>query len=202
MVSFLSVFCSKKPERSFIQTWSISFIKFFLNKEFNKEIETIRFKTIKRTKIYLPIQVLGHEFSGEIIEIGSKVNQNIGDRVVVNPLIPCESCTPCNEENYQLCENIDSIGRTLPGAFSEQVLVPAKNIIKIPDKMSYEKASLADVYAVAFHNYHLAGSPKEKKILIIGDGAVGLSCLQVFENNNVSILGKHQKGLLSSTDLL
>lgn len=144
---------------------------------------------------YLKTQILGHEFSGEILEIGSEVDEiNVGERVTASPLIPCGSCLPCEEDHYQLCDDIESIGRTLPGAFSEEVLVPAKNVRKISGNTTYEQASLTDVVAVAVHNYHLAGSPQGKRVLIFGDGAVGLSCLQVYhQENNVDVVGKHHK---------
>ncbi|MHA1873835.1 MAG: zinc-dependent alcohol dehydrogenase [Candidatus Heimdallarchaeaceae archaeon] len=144
---------------------------------------------------YLKTHILGHEFSGEILEIGHQVKEiGLGDRVTASPLISCSSCLPCQEGHYQLCYNIESIGRTLPGAFSEQVLVPAKNIRRISNNITYEQAALTDLVAVAVHNYHLAGSPKGKEILIFGDGAVGLSCLQVYgQANNVDLVGKHHK---------
>jgi len=144
---------------------------------------------------YLRTRILGHEFAGEILEIGNQVSRiYIGDRVTVNPLIPCGSCLQCQQGHYQLCYNIESIGRTLPGAFSEQVLVPAKNVKKISEDVTYEKAALTDVVAVAVHNYHLSGSPRGKEILIFGDGAVGLSCLQVYgQANKVDLVGKHHK---------
>jgi L-iditol 2-dehydrogenase len=144
---------------------------------------------------YLKTQIFGHEFSGEILEIGSDVEGiSLGERVTASPLIPCGSCLPCEDNHYQLCNSIESIGRTLSGAFSEQVLVPAKNVRRISNDTTYEQASLTDVVAVAVHNYHLAGSPREKRILIVGDGAVGLSCLQVYnQDNNVDVVGKHHK---------
>ncbi|MFW9876178.1 MAG: alcohol dehydrogenase catalytic domain-containing protein [Candidatus Thorarchaeota archaeon] len=144
---------------------------------------------------YLKTQILGHEFSGEILETGSEVEElSIGERVTASPLIPCDSCPSCEKGHSQLCEDIESIGRTLPGAFSEQVLVPAKNVRRLSNDTIYEQACLSDVVAVAVHNYHLAGSPKGKRILILGDGAVGLSCLQVCgQENNVDIVGKHHR---------
>jgi threonine dehydrogenase-like Zn-dependent dehydrogenase len=80
-------------------------------------------------------------------------------------------------------------------------LIPAKNVRKIADNTTYEQASLTDVVAVAIHNYHLAGSPRGKGALIIGDGAVGLSCLQVYNlENNVDVIGKHNKHKVEKLD--
>lgn len=147
---------------------------------------------------YLKTQILGHEFSGEILETGSEVEGiSIGERVTASPLIPCGSCLPCGDDHYQLCDNIESIGRTLPGAFSEEVLIPGKNIRQISNNTTYEQASLTDVVAVAVHNYHLADSPRGRTILIYGDGAVGLSCLQVYkQENDVDVVGKHNKHMV------
>lgn len=144
---------------------------------------------------YLKTQILGHEFSGKILEIGSEVEEiGIGDRVTASPLITCGTCSPCEENHYQWCDNIESIGRTLSGAFSEQVLVPAKNVRRISKDTTYEQACLTDVVAVAVHTYHLADSPRRMNVLIIGDGAVGLSCLQVYnQENKVDVIGKHHK---------
>ena len=144
---------------------------------------------------YLKTRILGHEFSGEISELGKKVESlDLEQRVTAIPLIPCYICLPCKEEAYQLCENIKSVGRNLPGAFSEQVLVPAKNVRKISDTTSYETACFSDVVAVVVHNYHIANSPMGKRVLIFGDGAVGLTCLQIYaKDNHVDVVGKHNE---------
>lgn len=143
---------------------------------------------------YLSTKVLGHEFAGEIVEVSSHEDSFcVGDRVTAVPLVSCYACPSCEDGHYQLCANIESIGRTLRGAFSEQVLVPSKNLRRISSDLSCEEACLTDVFAVAVHTYHLADSPEGKRVLIIGDGAIGLSCLEVFKQKNVvDIIGKHQ----------
>jgi len=147
---------------------------------------------------YSGIEVLGHEFSGCIEEVGISSNGlKVGDRVVVNPLIPCYSCNLCKEKQYQLCTNLNAIGRTVQGAFAEYVAAPSKNIRKISERLSYETAALTDVVAVAIHNYHLSDSPKNKDILIYGDGPIAITCLQIYKEyrNKISLIGKHKKNL-------
>lgn len=149
-------------------------------------------------------EVLGHEFSGYIKEVkGSSDNFKIGDRVTAIPLIPCYSCATCKGGSHHLCNNLNSIGKTLQGAFAEHILVPSRNVRKISERLSYEVASLTDVVAVAIHSYHLAGSPKNKDILIYGDGSVAVTCLQVYKNygNRVTLIGKHKKNLELSKSL-
>jgi threonine dehydrogenase-like Zn-dependent dehydrogenase len=145
---------------------------------------------------YLRSNILGHELAGEITEVGDRVNNvRVGDRITANPLIPCYRCQPCQRGSYGLCENLLSIGKALPGAFAEEVLVPAENVRKLKDKISFDEASLTDVVAVALHSYHLAGSPKMKNILIHGDGPVGLVCTQILKNNRniIDVIGKHHQ---------
>lgn len=142
--------------------------------------------------------LLGHEFSGQISEIGKKTSAlEVGMRVTANPLVPCYSCPQCDSENYNLCQRVSAIGRDLAGAFAEYVLVPSKNVRPIPENMSFEVAAMTDLVAVALHSYNLAGSPDNKRILIYGDGAIGLSCLQVYKakNNKTFMIGKHPLNL-------
>ena len=152
----------------------------------------------KHPSSYLKTSILGHEFSGQITDIKSTNKKNkIGDRVTAIPLIPCYSCEPCKNGQKQLCKNLKYIGKDLPGAFAEYVSVPVTNIRKIPENLNYETAALTDVAAVAVHCYHLADSPKNKDILVYGDGTVALSCLQLFhiKGNKVTLIGKHKKNL-------
>jgi L-iditol 2-dehydrogenase len=150
-------------------------------------------------KSYLKTDILGHEISGQVAKVGKRIkNINIGDRVTINPLIPCNNCEKCKQKKYQLCVNLISLGKQLPGGFSQFVIVPAKNLLRVPIGVSYEDACLNDVVAVVLHAYHLSGSPVNKKILIIGDGSVALILLQllVHNKNKVTLIGKHDNNLL------
>ena len=139
-------------------------------------------------------RILGHEFSGTVEEIGSSVSTiNIGDRIVAIPFIPCYECKPCVDEEYALCYNLEAAGKTVQGAFAEKIIMPGKNLIRIKETMSSDIAALTDVVAVALHVYNLANKPNNKEILIIGDGTIGISNLQLFKyhNNNITVIGKN-----------
>jgi len=147
---------------------------------------------------YLMTPVLGHEMAGTIAQIYDKERGfRTGEQVTATPLIPCESCTECVNERYQTCDNLNAIGRTLPGAFAEYVAIPVKNLRRIPPSINLDAAALTDVVAVAVHTYHLASSPEKQRVVIIGDGPVGLLAGQLFARTNAtSLVGKHERNLM------
>ena len=94
---------------------------------------------------YYP-NVLGHEFSGVVEEIGEGVTTlKPGDRVAGVPLVPCMKCEDCQKGNYSLCKHYSFIGSREFGSFAEYVVVPEKNAVKFEDSVSFEQG---DDYAV------------------------------------------------------
>ena len=74
-------------------------------------------------------QVLGHEFSGEVVKLGDDVkNVQIGYRVTVAPLVPCQDCEECEQGLPAMCTHYSFIGSRRQGAMAEYVAVPAKNL--------------------------------------------------------------------------
>ena len=150
------------------------------------DIQKILYDPLSRKS--LKTEILGHEFSGIIDEVYSNGKFQKNDKVAVIPIIFDKTLSITKSK---------SLGKDLPGGFAEYCLVPIKNLRKIPRGLSFELASLADVVAVSLHSYHLCGSPTNKKILIIGDGAVALSTAIVLKskNNKVSVLGKNKRNM-------
>ncbi|MHA1380814.1 MAG: zinc-dependent alcohol dehydrogenase [Candidatus Helarchaeota archaeon] len=127
-----------------------------------------------------PPVVLGHEFSGYIVEIGEQITgYNIGDKIVVQPHIRCGKCYYCRNNLENLCVNNGGIGFTQDGAFAEFVKVPIKkhNIFKIPNNISYEYAALIETYSIALRVVRLSNISSKDNAVIIGAGAVGLFVL-------------------------
>jgi (R,R)-butanediol dehydrogenase / meso-butanediol dehydrogenase / diacetyl reductase len=83
--------------------------------------------------------VLGHEFAGEVVEVGPGVsNVKVGDRVCVEPIYNCGECAACKRGSYNICEKVGFIGLSGgSGGFPEYSVAPAKMVHKIPDEMSY-----------------------------------------------------------------
>ena len=92
-------------------------------------------------KLPLP-HIPGSDASGVIEQIGSHVSGwKVGDRVVINPGIWCGTCEFCIAGEHSLCKSFKLIGEHLPGAYAEYLKVPARNLLKLPDHVSFEEAA-------------------------------------------------------------
>jgi 2-desacetyl-2-hydroxyethyl bacteriochlorophyllide A dehydrogenase len=139
------------------------------------------------SKRRVPPLVMGHEFSGEIASVGSKVkNLRVGERVVVEPIVSCGICQLCRLGRNNICQNLSLVGLHVSGAFSENVAVPARKCYPLPKTVSFEEASLTEPLAVAVHAVTLAAVEKTTTIAIIGSGAIGLMTLQVAKSIGVN----------------
>jgi L-idonate 5-dehydrogenase len=131
--------------------------------------------------VYTPTRpfIIGHEFSGEICEIGAEVKDfKIGDRVAVEPSMPCGRCDYCRVGRYNLCKNMRYLGSAMydppvDGAFCEYITMPAENCFKIPENLEYGIAALMEPLSVATHALMRAGSLPGHSILITGAGTIG-----------------------------
>ena len=94
----------------------------------------------------------GHEFAGEVVEVGDDVDSKwINKRVGIFPLIPCKSCIPCMNKQYEMCKHYNYLGSRIDGAFAEYVAAPAWNLIELPDGVSFEQAAMLEPMSVAVH---------------------------------------------------
>jgi (R,R)-butanediol dehydrogenase/meso-butanediol dehydrogenase/diacetyl reductase len=126
-----------------------------------------------------PGTVLGHEFSGEVVESRDSAWQP-GDRVIAIPLQPCDECQPqgvCKDGLGILCTRNRIVGMSpeVPGGYAEFVRLGARQLIRVPDEVSLEAASLAEPLAVGAHAVRLAGELLGRRTLVIGAGPIGLA---------------------------
>ncbi len=127
---------------------------------------------------YFP-NVLGHEFSGTIEEIGEGVTSlKPGDRVAGVPLVPCMKCADCQKGNYSLCRHYSFIGSREFGSFAEYVVVPEKNAVKFDDEVSFEKGAFFEPATVALHGLRRVEYRGGKSVAILGGGTIGLMTMQ------------------------
>ncbi|MGL4606665.1 MAG: galactitol-1-phosphate 5-dehydrogenase [Eubacteriaceae bacterium] len=123
--------------------------------------------------------ILGHEFSGEITEVGSEVKEFlVGDKVVVPPLIPCFKCEWCQKGVYSLCEDYDYYGSRRHGALAEYVAVKEGNLLKIPEHVSFEDAATIDPCANAYHGLTQGNFKPGDSVCVVGTGPIGLFAAQ------------------------
>ncbi|KLV23484.1 galactitol-1-phosphate 5-dehydrogenase [Niallia circulans] len=122
--------------------------------------------------------IMGHEFSGIVTEIGSKVtNVKVGERVVVIPFIPCNECEYCLKGQFSLCENHGMIGSKSYGGFAEYCNVPAKNILSIGE-MDFEEAAMIEPLAVALHGVLNIKPHLGDVVAVFGAGTIGMLVIQ------------------------
>lgn len=125
-------------------------------------------------KIEYP-HIIGHEGIGFIEGLGENVSGlKIGDRVAIEPNIPCHHCRFCLSGRGNICENKRVIGLLEPGCFAEYVVLPARACHPIPEEISDENAVLIEPMAVALHALYLSKSKPGDTIAILGLGAIGL----------------------------
>ncbi|AOT72635.1 zinc-dependent alcohol dehydrogenase [Geosporobacter ferrireducens] len=122
----------------------------------------------------------GHEFAGEVVEVGKDVdNFKIGDRVVGGNSAPCFHCYYCNQGMYSLCENLEFLN----GAYSEYVAVPKQivkyNYHKIPEGLDYREASLVEPLACALHGIERTPVRVGDVVAVIGAGPIGLMFIKL-----------------------
>ncbi len=121
-----------------------------------------------------PPLVLGHEFMGEVAEVGHLVDSvKVGDRVSAEGHIVCGHCELCLTGNSHVCRETSIIGVDQDGAFAEYVALPATNIVTIPDAISDEHAAVFDPLGNAFHTV-LHTDVSGKAVAIVGCGPIGL----------------------------
>lgn len=126
-----------------------------------------------------PPVILGHEMSGQVIEVGSDVaSLQVGDRVTVIPHVPCGQCFLCLQGRSNLCRNKRILGTTnWPGAFANIITAPENAIIKLPREVAYEHGILIEPLAVAAHAMRRADVTPADTVLVYGLGAIGLCCV-------------------------
>lgn len=141
----------------------------------------------------------GHEFAGEIIEIGEGVSSEyIGKKVAIFPLVPCMECDSCKSGFYQRCDNYNYFGSRSDGGFAEYISVPVWNLVMLDETMDYKLGAMCEPSAVAFHSIQRAKLSPNDNVLIIGTGAIGiLTAIWAFETGvkKVTVLGRNARKL-------
>ncbi|MFC3909907.1 L-threonine 3-dehydrogenase [Legionella dresdenensis] len=128
--------------------------------------------------IPVPMTV-GHEFCGEIVEIGREVTGlKVGQRVSGEGHITCGMCRNCRAGKRHLCRNTLGVGVNRPGCFAEYLAMPASNILALPDNVSDEQASILDPFGNATH-CALAFDMVGEDVLITGAGPIGIMAVAI-----------------------
>jgi (R,R)-butanediol dehydrogenase/meso-butanediol dehydrogenase/diacetyl reductase len=140
-----------------------------------------------KTGTYEEGLVIGHEFSGEIVELGRDVaDWKLGDRVIANGVRPCGSCYFCHHNRPSLCDNVQMCGVSFDGGFAEFVKVPSDILHRIPESIGDDEATLIDPLSNCIHAVRCSALQLGDRVLIVGAGPIGLLMLQCVKEAGAS----------------
>jgi L-iditol 2-dehydrogenase len=130
--------------------------------------------------------IIGHEWSGTIVKVGSDTfGVKVGDRVAGEPHKGCGFCRNCMTGRYNICENYGNMesghrhyGFTAPGAYAQYIVCSSRTVHPIPDSLSFEEATNVDTAATALHGVKRGKLVPSDDVAVLGPGAVGLLSFQ------------------------
>lgn len=128
----------------------------------------------------VPPTVLGHEFAGEIVELGEGVEGwAIGDRVAVDPNNICGECHYCLSGKAHFCENMIGTGTSSDGGFAEYCAVHTRQLNMLAPELSFEEGAMAEPVSCCLHGMDLTEVEQGDNVLIVGGGAIGQIMLRL-----------------------
>lgn len=123
--------------------------------------------------------ILGHEFSGVVVEVGEGVTKvKVGDTVSGAPLVPCMKCDDCQKGNYSLCKKYDFIGSHSNGSMADYVVIPEANAIPYSPTIPFAQAAMFEPATVALHGLDCNAYHSGEYVAILGGGTIGLFTMQ------------------------
>lgn len=154
---------------------------------------------IQGLKLYLPLGeesygLTGHEWAGEIVEVGEGVKDlSVGDRIVADHILPCGMCAFCKQGKSNLCLNKKYYFR----GYAQYARAWAPTALKIPPHVSYEEACLTEPLSTCLNTMEKLEIGLEDKVVIIGDGVIGMLHLQLAKllGAEVIMIGHHDERL-------
>lgn len=154
--------------------------------------------------VHYPV-IPGHEWAGTVVEVGSRVESvQVGDRVVCEGLIGCNSCRRCRSGETHWCERIEALGFTRPGGYAELVAVPARVVHRLPDHVSFDAGVLIEPASVVLHGLDKARPQLGESVGVIGIGTLGslaITMLRLYSPSRIVAYGVRKEELELATQL-
>jgi (R,R)-butanediol dehydrogenase/meso-butanediol dehydrogenase/diacetyl reductase len=125
-----------------------------------------------------PGTVMGHEFAGEVVEVGAdlKSQWKVGDRACALPCIGCGKCRACLDGDIVACPTLRTVGLgQIPGAYSQYVLTGSNESLRLPAGVSFREGALVEPLAVGLHAVNQARLMPGERVMVIGAGPIGLA---------------------------
>lgn len=156
-----------------------------------------------------PPTILGHEFSGIVVETGEAVTAcKPGDRVCVDPNCYCGACEPCKSGQVHFCEHMTGYGTTVNGGFAEYCAVNERQVYKLGEHTTYEQGAMTEPVACCLHGIDMCGIQPGHQVVVIGGGMIGLLMLQLARQAGAAkvallepVEGKRQTGKQLGADV-
>lgn len=127
-----------------------------------------------------PPTILGHEFSGVVVQTGSAVTAcKAGDRVCVDPNRPCGCCTACRSGINHFCTHMTGYGTTVDGGFAEYCAVDQRQVYLLGRNTSFAQGAMAEPVACCLHGIDLCEIQPGSNVAVIGGGMIGLLMVQL-----------------------
>ena len=134
--------------------------------------------------------VLGHEFSGVVVDPGSREDLSVGDRITGLPISPCGVCEACKNGSPQYCAMTwsEAVGLALtnPGAYAEYSSCRPDYVKKLPDNVSFDEGCMVEPSAVSLHAVNLADVKVGDRVLVVGAGIIGLMAAEFAKKDGAS----------------
>ncbi len=143
-----------------------------------------------RNNIVKPPFILGHECAGEVAEVGSAVTRfKVGDRVALEPGVPCGECSFCRDGRYNLCPHVIFFATPpVDGVLKEYVVHPESMTFHLPEGMDYEQGALIEPLAVGYHAAMQGGARVGKTAAVLGSGCIGLMTMVALKSMGVDTI--------------
>jgi 2-desacetyl-2-hydroxyethyl bacteriochlorophyllide A dehydrogenase len=125
-------------------------------------------------------RVIGHEIGGEVVEVAENDRGiKVGDKVIVEPYIPCYKCYPCSLGRTNCCVDLKVLGVHVDGGMTEYFAHPLNLVSKVPDDMEWKHVAMIEPLTIALHSIHRPRVAAGEHVLLIGAGPIGLLAAQV-----------------------
>lgn len=122
-----------------------------------------------------PPLVMGHEACGELYAINAdRTDIKVGDKVCAHTIRPCNACEGCHQGRENLCTNVQIMGTSMDGVFTQYLLVDAGRLIKFSDSVDMKVAALVEPLTVAVHDTRRAEISPGESVFIAGAGTIGV----------------------------
>lgn len=131
----------------------------------------------------------GHEFCGEIVDVGSEVTEwKAGDRVTCDNTVLCGYCYYCRRNQPLYCQNFYSLGCTGPGGLAECVVVNADKVFRLADHVCFDQAAFVEPLACIVHGVDMLDLQGGNKVLIFGAGSAGNLLAQILKHCGAALV--------------